>query len=75
LEMGPGEHFSVNFTVLKKICWIEDLLDISIPYLKAGLENNEFCLWIVSEPLNMEKVKEALQKIEKNPHKRNSPPD
>jgi len=29
-----------------------DLIDIIVPYFKAGLESNEFCMWIVSEPLN-----------------------
>ncbi len=27
-----------------------DLISIVVPYFKAGLENNEFCMWIVSEP-------------------------
>ena len=27
----------------------EDLIDILVPYFKAGLENNEFCLWVTSE--------------------------
>jgi hypothetical protein len=26
----------------------EDLMEILIPYLKAGLDNNEFCIWISS---------------------------
>jgi hypothetical protein len=26
----------------------EDLLDILIPYFKARLENNEFCMWVTS---------------------------
>ncbi|WP_048189849.1 MEDS domain-containing protein [Methanobacterium sp. SMA-27] len=30
----------------------EDLIDILIPYFKAGLENNEFCMLITSEPLS-----------------------
>lgn len=40
----------------------EDLLDILIPYFKAGLENNEFCLWVVSEPLEIEDSKEILRR-------------
>jgi PAS domain S-box-containing protein len=39
----------------------EDLMDIIIPYFKAGLEYNEFCWWIISEPLDEEEVKEALK--------------
>ena len=38
----------------------EDLLDMLIPYFKAGLENNEFCLWVISEPLEIENAKESL---------------
>jgi PAS domain S-box-containing protein len=44
----------------------EDLVDILIPYFKAGLENNEFCMWITSEPLKIEDAKAALKKVVKN---------
>ncbi len=40
----------------------EDLADILVPYFKAGLENNEFCLWVTSQPLEVEDAKEALRK-------------
>lgn len=40
----------------------EDLLDILIPYFKAGLKSNELCIWIVSEPLSLEEAKSALRK-------------
>lgn len=40
-----------------------DLIDILIPYFKAGLENNEFCIWVTSEPLGVEDAKEALGKV------------
>jgi PAS domain S-box-containing protein len=39
-----------------------DLTEILVPYFKAGLENNEFCLWITAYPLNAEEAKEALRK-------------
>jgi len=29
----------------------EDLIDILVPYFKAGLENNEFCMWVCWDPL------------------------
>jgi PAS domain S-box-containing protein len=38
-----------------------DLLDILIPYFKMGLENNEFCIWIVSEPFDEEEAKNVLK--------------
>jgi len=40
----------------------EDLIDILVPYFRVGLENNEFCMWVTSEPLNEEEVKEAMEK-------------
>jgi len=39
----------------------EDLIDILVPYFKAGLENNEFCLWIISQPLKIEEATGALR--------------
>ncbi|KKG10043.1 PAS domain S-box protein [Methanosarcina sp. 2.H.A.1B.4] len=39
----------------------EDLIDILVPYFKAGLENNEFCMWVTSQPLGVESAKEALE--------------
>ncbi len=41
----------------------EDLTDILVPYFKEGLENNEFCLWITSQPLEVEDAKEALRRV------------
>jgi DNA-binding CsgD family transcriptional regulator len=38
----------------------EDLLDTLVPYFKAGLENNELCMWAVSEPLTLEEARIAL---------------
>ena len=38
----------------------EDLIDILVPYFKAGLENNEFCMWVTCEPLRADEAKQAL---------------
>jgi signal transduction histidine kinase len=38
----------------------EDLIDILVPYFKAGLESHELCVWITSEPLCAQEAKEAL---------------
>ena len=38
-----------------------DLLNIVMPYLKAGLESNEFCNWVVSDPLNEQEAMEAAR--------------
>ena len=40
----------------------QDLLDILVPYFKAGLENNEFCMWVTAEPLNEEEARAAIAK-------------
>jgi len=39
----------------------EDLMDVLVPYFKAGLENNEFCMWVTSQPLDVKDAKEALR--------------
>ncbi len=38
-----------------------DLLDILVPYFKAGLEKNEYCMWITSEPLNAKDAEKAMR--------------
>jgi len=38
----------------------EDLLDTLVPYFKAGLESQEFCLWVLSDPLTEEEARHAL---------------
>src|SRR5688572_2813499 len=53
--MPWGTHFC-HFYETK-----QDLLDISIPYFKTGLENNEFCLWVISQPLTGVEATSALQ--------------
>ena len=40
----------------------EDLIDILVPYFKAGLENHELCAWITSDPLCAQEAEEALAK-------------
>ena len=40
----------------------EDLLDVVVPYFKAGLENREFCMWAVLYPLTQEEAKNALRR-------------
>jgi PAS domain S-box-containing protein len=38
----------------------QDLLETLVLYFKAGLESKEFCLWVVSQALNVEEAKHAL---------------
>lgn len=49
-----GTHFC-QFYATK-----EDLIDILVPYFKAGLENNEACMWVTSGPLSVQEAKQAL---------------
>ena len=44
----------------------QDLIDILVPYFKTGLENNEFCMWVTSEPLNAQQAKKALERVVKD---------
>lgn len=39
----------------------EDLLDILVPYFKAGLESKEFCIWVIFDPLTEEDARNALR--------------
>jgi PAS domain S-box-containing protein len=43
-----------------------DLLEILLPYFKAGLRSNEFCMWVTSDPLSAKETKDALNKEVKN---------
>jgi PAS domain S-box-containing protein len=38
----------------------QDLIEILVPYFKAGLEHNECCMWVTSEPLGVEDAAAAL---------------
>jgi signal transduction histidine kinase len=40
----------------------KDLIDILVPYFKAGLERHELCVWITYEPLCAQEAEEALAK-------------
>jgi PAS domain S-box-containing protein len=44
----------------------EDLAEILVPYFKAGLENNEYCMWVTSEPLRAEEAEVSLREKVKN---------
>jgi C4-dicarboxylate-specific signal transduction histidine kinase len=50
-----GAHFCLFYETK------EDLLDTLISYCKSGLEHEEYCLWIVAEPLTIEEATGALK--------------
>lgn len=51
-----GSHFCQFYTTQK------DLLDVLVPYFRAGLEHNELCVWVTSDFLTREDAIAALQK-------------
>jgi hypothetical protein len=51
-----GSHFTLFYETK------EDLIEIALPYLRAGLENNEFCMWVISEPVTPQEAKNALRR-------------
>ena len=55
-EMPWGTHFCHFYETA------EDLLETLVPFFKAGLESNEFCAWVVSEPLTEGGVWQALER-------------
>ncbi len=55
-NMTWGTHFCQFYNTKK------DLVEILVPYFKTGLENNEFCLWIVSDPIDVKTAAHALKK-------------
>jgi two-component system, sensor histidine kinase PdtaS len=50
-----GEHFCQFYETA------EDLKDCLVPYFKAGLDNNEKCLWVASEPFGKMAALTALR--------------
>ncbi len=56
--LGPapwGAHFCLLYENK------QDLIDVLVPYFKAGLENNELCVWIIG-PLSRKEALEALKR-------------
>jgi C4-dicarboxylate-specific signal transduction histidine kinase len=50
-----GTHFCLFYETT------EDLLHTLVSYCKAGLESQEFCLWVVAEPLTEEEARHTLK--------------
>ena len=44
----------------------QDLLDILVPYFQAGLENNEFCMWVTADNLTAAEARKAMTKAVKD---------
>jgi signal transduction histidine kinase len=52
-----GTHFCMFFDTK------DDLLEILVPFFKTGLTNNEFCFWVLAEPLTEEDARGALSRV------------
>ncbi len=39
-----------------------DLVDVLVPYFRAGLESNEHCIWVTAEPLGKAKAVRAMRR-------------
>jgi signal transduction histidine kinase len=50
-----GNHFCLFYETK------EDLLDTLVSYCKSGLENGEYCLWVVAEFFTVEAARDALK--------------
>ena len=50
-----GAHFCLFYETK------EDLLDTLVSYCKAGFQSEEYCLWIIAEPLTIEEARDALR--------------
>jgi len=55
-----GTHFCLFYQTKN------DLIDILVPYFKAGLKNNELCIWVTSEHLDEKEAKRAMRTVVPN---------
>lgn len=55
-DLPWGSHFC-QFYKTKK-----DLLDVLVPYFRAGLENNELCVWVTSDFCTADDAAKAMRK-------------
>ncbi len=74
--MVKNRHRMTGIDAIGKLAWgshvcqlyqtKEDLIDILVPFFKTGLQNNEFCIWITSIPLQLDEARTALAKEVEN---------
>jgi C4-dicarboxylate-specific signal transduction histidine kinase len=55
-DLPWGTHFCLFYDTTR------DLLETLVAYCKAGLQNGEYCLWVVAPPLSTEDARYALQR-------------
>ena len=54
-EVPWGTHFCQFYETS------QDLIETLVPYFKEGLAANEFCMWVTSEPLQVDQATAALR--------------
>ena len=54
-ELPWGSHFCQFYQTQK------DMLDVLVPFFRAGLENNEICVWVTSDFLTTDQALKAMQ--------------
>lgn len=54
-DLAWGTHFCQFYATR------EDLSDTLVPFFKAGLDNNEKCLWVTSDPFGEDDARSALR--------------
>ena len=54
-DVSWGTHFCQFYNTS------QDLIETLVPYFKEGLASNEFCMWVTSEPLQIEQAAAALR--------------
>jgi signal transduction histidine kinase len=55
-ERPWGTHFCVFYETN------DDLVEMLIPYFKAGIENREFCFWVLADDLTEDDARSALSR-------------
>ncbi len=55
-DLPWGSHFCQFYQTA------QDLFDLLVPYFRSGLENNELCVWVTSEPLSAADARKALER-------------
>lgn len=55
-DLPWGSHFCQFYTTKK------DLLEIVVPYFRAGLESGEYCVWVTSDFVTTDNALKAMKK-------------
>ncbi len=56
-NMPWGSHICIFYETPR------DLMDSAASYFKAGLENNELCVWAISGPITIDQARESLRTV------------